>query len=191
MSTRTAFLRLPPGATSSCTRRLTLPLMAQMPLITTCSLHRSRSMKWTFSSADSAVLMFTLYASHSESACCCAMLCSRRTVWYPCAYSQGHMSKEGPESAAETAKPVFQRKARGNIRKRPAEDSDEAAAAPVIKAAKFSAAAAPAVNFSTKRGEDSKLAPFVFESDRTLQQQTDQGLTKTLETETAFDRDAR
>ena len=98
------------------------------------------------------------------------------------------MTEEAAAAAVEAPKPVFQRKARGNIRKRAAEDADGEATAPVVKAPKTAAAA---VSFTTKRGDGSKLTPFTFEGDRTVQQQTDQGLTKTLETETAFDRDAR
>ena len=45
--------------------------------------------------------------------------------------------------------------------------------------------------FSTKKATDEKLEPFTFDSSRTLQQSTDNRATATLETETAFDRDAR
>lgn len=45
--------------------------------------------------------------------------------------------------------------------------------------------------FSTKQAGPSKLEIFRHEGNRALQQSTDQGATRTLETETQFDRDAR
>ena len=50
---------------------------------------------------------------------------------------------------------------------------------------------AGAMAFTTRHTGEDQLRPFNFSSSRTLQQTTDQGATATLETETAFDRDAR
>ena len=86
------------------------------------------------------------------------------------------------------------RKNRGNIRKRPQEDDSETAAEEssepgfvrVTKAQK----AAP-LAFSTKQEGSRRPVTFAYDSSATLQQATDDGATKTLETETEFDRDAR
>ena len=101
------------------------------------------------------------------------------------------MSSDPPEAGATEAvpQPIFQRKNRGNIRKRTVEDGNDDGGA-VLKIPKTSTTA-PAVAFSTKRAPDERVQPFQFKSDRTIQQSGDQGLTKTLETETAFDQDAR
>ena len=96
----------------------------------------------------------------------------------------------GQGSPEPVAQPVFQRKNRGNIRKRPAEEQATDDGATDLKVPK-TATTAPAVAFSTKRVPDERVQPFQFQSNRTIQQSGDQGLTKTLETETAFDRDAR
>lgn len=85
---------------------------------------------------------------------------------------------------------------RGNIRKRAADDSEPAQLATqpeessVVRKQKAAKADNP-LAFSTKKPADDKLEPFTFESSRTLQQSTDNRATATLETETAFDRDAR
>ena len=96
---------------------------------------------------------------------------------------------------ADTDTPVLatfsKKKNRGNLRKRP-RDGDEAdvpeAAAPL---AKTKPGKAGPIAFTTKRTDDEKLQTFKFEGNKALQQQTDQGATRSLQTETQTDRDAR
>ena len=86
---------------------------------------------------------------------------------------------------------------RGNIRKRLAADEDPQSTAVEAKGDDTSIMRPPkvpkagAMAFTTRHTGDDPLRPFNFASSRTLQQTTDQGATATLETETAFDRDAR
>ncbi len=86
---------------------------------------------------------------------------------------------------------------RGNIRKRPAADEDSHSTAVEAKRDDTSVMRPPkvpkagAMAFTTRHTGEDQLRPFNFSSSRTLQQTTDQGATATLETETAFDRDAR
>ena len=100
------------------------------------------------------------------------------------------MSGADPAPSPTEAQPVFQKRNRGNIRKRPAEDQTADEVATDLKVPKLSTTA-PAVAFSTKRVPDERVQPFQFQSNRTVQQAGDQGLFKTLETETEFDKDAR
>ena len=100
------------------------------------------------------------------------------------------MSEADPTPSSAEAQPVFQKRNRGNIRKRPAEDQTADEVTTDLKVPKLSTSA-PAVAFSTKRVPDERVQPFQFQSNRTVQQAGDQGLFKTLETETEFDRDAR
>lgn len=82
------------------------------------------------------------------------------------------------------------------MRKRAADDTEPAQLATVseesdvVRKQKASRGDNP-MAFSTKEATDEKLEPFTFDSSRTLQQSTDNRATATLETETAFDRDAR
>ena len=100
------------------------------------------------------------------------------------ATAQSHEQEAGPVEA----QPLFQRRNRGNARKRKlGSDVEEDHA--IVRAAK--PAKDVSLAFSTKRKEEDRLEPFKFQSDRTIQQLTDRVATKTLETETAFDRDAR
>lgn len=103
-----------------------------------------------------------------------------------------------PASEAHPVVTFAKKQRRGNIRKRPQAEEPEAAQLATEPAELPSAVrktkAAKADNrlaFSTKRPEEEKVEPFTFESSRTLQQSTDNRATATLETETAFDRDAR
>lgn len=99
----------------------------------------------------------------------------------------------------EIAAPVafVKRKPRGNVRKRTldeAEDTispEDAVSAAVVASGKRSKAIKGGSSFSTKKDDDDKLQTFKFASTKTLQQQGDQGATAVLETETAYDRDAR
>lgn len=102
----------------------------------------------------------------------------------------------------ETQEPVVpvafaKRKARGNVRKRTldeAEDAvspEDAVSAAIAASGKRSKAIKGGSTFSTKKAGDDKLQTFKFASTKTLQQQGDQGATAVLETETAYDRDAR
>eukprot|EP00884_Botryococcus_braunii_P020037 jgi/Botrbrau1/6717/Bobra.0324s0008.1 len=113
-----------------------------------------------------------------------------------------HPSAEAPPSFEGDAVPSaldklragvaeFKKKNRANIRKRAAaEDSDK-------DGEDFGLVRKPkqqkdsALAFSTKQAGPSKLELFKHEGNRALQQSTDQGATRTLETETEFDRDAR
>jgi hypothetical protein len=101
--------------------------------------------------------------------------------------------------AAAAPQPVVsfaKKQRRGNMRKRPADDTEPAQLATVseesdvVRKQKASRGDKP-MAFSTKKPMDDKLEPFTFDSSRTLQQSTDNRATATLETETAFDRDAR
>lgn len=102
-----------------------------------------------------------------------------------------------PASEAQPVVTFAKKQRRGNIRKRPQAEEPEAAqlaTEPAKPSAVRKIKAAKADNrlaFSTKRPEEEKVEPFTFESSRTLQQSTDNRATATLETETAFDRDAR
>mmetsp|Transcript_14513 Transcript_14513/g.40875 ORF Transcript_14513/g.40875 Transcript_14513/m.40875 type:complete len:321 (-) Transcript_14513:186-1148(-) len=94
----------------------------------------------------------------------------------------------GEEPVAAT---FAKRRNRGaNIRKRAAE-SDPAAGEPDEEKVNIqrSKAKKDGLTFSTASKKDK--AVFNFEANRMLQQQTDQGATKGIETETEFDRDAR
>ncbi|KAK9821001.1 hypothetical protein WJX74_000078 [Apatococcus lobatus] len=95
-----------------------------------------------------------------------------------------------PANADTPALAILKKKKnRGNIRKRPrGEEEPDDAIAVALPAAK-SKPGKPA--FTTKKAEDEKLETFKFASSKTLQQLTDQGATRTLETETQTDRDAR
>ena len=98
----------------------------------------------------------------------------------------------GPEPVA-----FVKRKSKGNVRKRPLEETEEpadpqAAVAAAIAASGKRSKAVKGVNaFSTKRNDDDKLQTFKYSSSKMLQQQGDQGATAVLETETQHDRDAR
>lgn len=94
-------------------------------------------------------------------------------------------------NSTEFAKP---RRNRGNIRKRPAADEVEDTQTldddtEVVRKAKAQKSAPLA--FSTKQGSDKGSVKLLYESDRVLQQASDQGATRMLETETETDRDAR
>ncbi len=82
------------------------------------------------------------------------------------------------------------KKNRGHIRKRTV-DTDEPGDTTDVAVTKSKFSKAGAAAFTTKKAEDEKLQTFKFESAKTLQQQTDQGATRSLETETQTDRDAR
>lgn len=110
---------------------------------------------------------------------------------------QGDAMPQLPAPAAATGFTKRSRN-RGNIRKRQqdeagpsdAAEDDASAETDVIRRAKLPKADAP-LAFTTRKAGDGRAAQFQFESSRTLQQTTDQGATAALETETAFDRDAR
>ena len=110
------------------------------------------------------------------------------------------MSEEPPSTLAgapaDTDTPALaifpKKKNRGNIRKRPRdEDEPDGAVAVAVPAARMKPGKPASAAFTTKKAEDEKLQTFKFASSKTLQQQTDQGATRTLETETQTDRDAR
>lgn len=86
------------------------------------------------------------------------------------------------------SQPLFQRRNRGHVRKRQlgSDDEEDHTVVRPTKTAKDAPLA-----FSTKRKEEERIQPFKFQSDRNIQQLSDRGATKTLEIETAFDRDAR
>lgn len=99
---------------------------------------------------------------------------------------------EAAQKAAVAASVAFaKRRNRGNIRKRPAADDvdddqqDEANA--VVRKAQVQKDNPLA--FTTKK--DDKFQTFKYESSRNIQQQTDMGATKEVETETQHDRDGR
>ncbi len=89
------------------------------------------------------------------------------------------------------------RKSKGNVRKRTLDEADEpsdpqaAIAAAIAASGKRSKAVKGGRAFSTKKDDDDKLQTFKYSSSNMLQQQSDQGATATLETETQHDRDAR
>lgn len=87
------------------------------------------------------------------------------------------------------------RKNRANVRKRPAteeEDDDLASAMDEREAIQRAKMQKQAPNtFSTQDTAKQKSVKLLHESDRMLQQATDQGATREVETETAKDRDAR
>lgn len=97
-------------------------------------------------------------------------------------------------SAAPSSTFAAGRKNRGNIRRRPRDDDEEDSEAGPVgapqAAKKVKVGKDASMVFSTKR-QGEKMETFKFSSSRALQQQTDQGATNTLETETQFDRDAR
>ena len=96
------------------------------------------------------------------------------------------------KSESEFAKP---RRNRGNIRKRPTDEEEEGVARDsdaeetVLPKAKLQKATP--LSFTTKQGSDKGAVKLLYESERGVQQATDQGATRTLETETETDRDAR
>ena len=109
------------------------------------------------------------------------------------------MDTEKGNGADVGSQPVafVKRKSKGNVRKRPLEETEEpanpqAAVAAAIAASGKRSKAVKGVNaFSTKKNDDDKLQTFKYSSSKMLQQQGDQGATAVLETETQHDRDAR
>lgn len=100
---------------------------------------------------------------------------------------------DAPGSADTPVLTVFpKKKNRGNLRKRPRDDdeADDTVSA-AVSTAKLKPTKAATATFTTKKAEDEKLQTFKFTSNKLLQQQTDQGATRSLETETQTDRDAR
>ena len=87
------------------------------------------------------------------------------------------------------------RKNRNNVRKRPtAEDEDESQEGAMnereaLQKAKLQKKATN--TFTTKEDHTNKGVKLLYESDKKLQQASDQGATREVETETATDRDAR
>jgi RING finger protein 113A len=118
-----------------------------------------------------------------------------------------HMAGSGEDAETGTsgtapAVGFARRKNRGNIRKRVEEGAEDTAGpssslyegedSPLaLRKAKAQKAGDKRLAFSTKSHGEDRLAPFKYESSRQLQQLGDQGATRTLETETEFDRDAR
>ena len=104
-----------------------------------------------------------------------------------------------PTPASDNAAPVafVKRKSKGNVRKRPLDETEEPAdpqaaiSAAVAASGKRSRAVKGGTAFSTKKDDDDKLQTFKYSSSKTLQQQSDQGATAVLQTETQHDRDAR
>lgn len=104
------------------------------------------------------------------------------------------MMERGPESVSEpapeasTSGPVVfsKRSNRGNIRKKPT--YDDGGEEVLLLSAKRQARSSQT---TAQNEEGAKLKPFAFESSNTLQQHTDGGATRALETETAHDRDGR
>lgn len=99
---------------------------------------------------------------------------------------------------ADVGQPVFvKRKAKGNVRKRTLNESEESAdpqaalSAAIAASTKRAKAVKGGTAFSTKKDDEDKLQTFKFASDNRLQQQSDQGATAVLQTETQHDRDAR
>ena len=99
---------------------------------------------------------------------------------------------DAPGPSAPAPPPARRRGARANLRRRD-DDDDDAAADPsttVVKRAK--ATGGGALAFSTRDDRDaSRPVAHRYMSDRTLQSGKDDLATAALETETAFDRDAR
>ena len=108
---------------------------------------------------------------------------------------QAHAMNLEKEAGAPVS--FVKRKARGNVRKRSLEEADDAVSpedavsAAIAASGKRSKAVKGGSTFTTKKDDDDKLQTFKFASTKTLQQQGDQGATAVLETETAYDRDAR
>ncbi len=111
-----------------------------------------------------------------------------------------------PSAAAEPPAADFaKRKNRGNIRKRPTEDSAVATEAhtpagddtAAVAARRTKAAKVAPLAFTTRRegggdaGAGPRLEAFKYESARTLQQSSDMGATRGNQQETSFDQDAR
>lgn len=84
---------------------------------------------------------------------------------------------------------------RSNMRKRPAEEVDEeelllaAEEREALQKAKMQKQTPN--TFSTREAKNKQGLKLLYESDKQLQQSTDQGATREVETETAKDRDAR
>lgn len=99
---------------------------------------------------------------------------------------------EVEKGSAEFAKP---RRNRGNIRKRPADEEAEGASqepeAEQISLRRAKLQKAAPLSFTTKQESDKGAVKLLYESERGVQQASDQGATRTLETETETDRDAR
>ena len=110
-----------------------------------------------------------------------------------------YVQRMEPATASGTSEQVtfIKRKSKGNVRKRRLDEVEDAAdlqaevAAAVAASGRRSKAVKGGTTFSTKKDEDEKLQTFKYSSDNRLQQQTDQGATATLQTETQHDRDAR
>ena len=104
-----------------------------------------------------------------------------------------------PTPALDNAAPVafVKRKSKGNVRKRTLDETEEpadpqaAVSAAFATSGKRSRAVKGGTAFSTKKDDDDKLQTFKYSSSKTLQQQSDQGATAVLQTETQHDRDAR
>lgn len=102
--------------------------------------------------------------------------------------------ERGPDSASEpgaetsTSAPVFvaKRRNRGNIRKKTA-DEEQTGQDDLVLAPKRQARSRP----EGDAGQGAEHRPFAFDSNNALQQQSDGGATRALETETATDRDGR
>lgn len=96
---------------------------------------------------------------------------------------------------AETGGTEFasRRRNRGNIRRRPRDDEGDSDAADedteVVRKSKVQKAVPLA--FSTKQATDKSSAKLMYEGSRSVQQASDQGATRTLQTETETDRDGR
>ena len=98
-------------------------------------------------------------------------------------------------SSADAEGFVKPRRNRNNVRKRlasEADDDDLGTALEEREAAQKAKLQKQAPNtFSTKERDSAQGVKLLYESDRKLQQATDQGATREVETETATDRDAR
>lgn len=104
-----------------------------------------------------------------------------------------------PNSEPGNAAPVtfVKRKSKGNVRKRTLDETEEpadpqaAVSAAIAASGKRSRAIKGGTAFTTKSTDDERLQTFKYSSNNTLQQQSDQGATAVLQTETQHDRDAR
>ncbi|DBA91237.1 hypothetical protein WJX79_004262 [Trebouxia sp. C0005] len=102
-----------------------------------------------------------------------------------------------PASDNTAAVAFVKRKSKGNVRKRTLDETEEPAdpqaaiSAALAASGKRSRAVKGGTAFSTKKDDDDKLQTFKYSSSKTLQQQSDQGATAVLQTETQHDRDAR
>ena len=98
-------------------------------------------------------------------------------------------------SKAKTGGMFKPRKNKSNVRKRPASEEEDDEVTPAmeereaIQRAKMQKSAPN--TFRTQDTASKKSVKLLHESDRMLQQATDQGATREVETETATDRDAR